>query len=181
KDTVRPVLAAQVVWPENWMEQGLNYIEHNYGPAKNYIYAISGAPYFNLGKLNDTPNATKEQVLDALDASVSSMNEWAKADWYKKTLARTGLKFIAYEAGPDTFGPNSIQAKKAAQFDPRMKQILLKYYRNWRGMGGELMCYFIAGATSYDGQYGTWGLTDDYAKSTPKLEAIDDILAGRWK
>lgn len=181
KDTVRLVLAAQIVWPENWMEEGLKYIEHNYGPAKNNIYAISGAPYFNLDKVNEMPNATKDQVLDALEKTVDSMKTWAKADWYAKTLQRTGVKFIAYEAGPDTFGPNSIPAKKAAQLDPRMKQILLKYYRTWRGMGGELMCYFVAGATSFDGQYGTWGLTDDYARSTPKLEAVDDILAGRWK
>jgi hypothetical protein len=44
------------------------------------------------------------------------------------------------------------------------------------------MNQFIAGATNYDTQYGTWGLTDDMSKmNVPKVQAIDDILNGRWK
>ena len=42
------------------------------------------------------------------------------------------------------------------------------------------MNYFIAGATNYDTQYGTWGLTDDLTKTdTPKIRAIDAILNGK--
>lgn len=180
-DSVRPILAGQVVWPENWLEQGLNYIDHNYGPPKDYIYAIAGAPYFNLGKANDEKDLTKDQVLDAMSKVVDAIPTYCKADWYATNLKKYGLRLVAYEAGPDTFGPNSIQGKKEAQFDPRMRQILLKYYRTWRSMGGGLMNYFVAGATGYDGQYGTWGLTDDLTKTSPKIQAIDDILAGRWR
>ena len=181
KSRVRPILAGQIVWPENWLEQGLKYIEHNFGPPKDNIYAIAGAPYINLGKLNERKDLTKDEVLDALEASVNSMPSDSKAAWFAMTLKKFDLKLVAYEGGPDTFGPNSIPAKKAAQFDPRMKEILLKYYRTWRGMGGELMNYFVAAATSFDGQFGTWGLTDDLTKSTPKMEAVDLILAGKWK
>ena len=180
-ERVRPVLAAQIVWPENWMEQGLNYIEHNYGPPKDYIYAIAGAPYFNVESIKDKKAATKMEVLDALEKSIDSMDVWAKGSWYRAATKKYGIPLAAYEAGPDTFGPNAIQAKKEAQFDPRMKTILLKYYRKWREMGGGLMNYFVAGATNFDSQYGTWGLTDDISKVTPKIQAIDEILAGRWK
>ena len=181
KTTVRPVLAAQIVWPENWMEQGLNYIERNYGPPKDYIYAIAGAPYFNVESIKDKKVATKEEILDALEKSVDTMDTWAKGNWYRAVIKKYNLKFLAYEAGPDTFGPNSIEAKRDAQFDPRMKSIMLKYYRKWREIGGGLMNYFVAGATNYDSQYGTWGLTNDLTKVTPKIQAIDEILAGRWK
>ena len=181
KERVRPVLAGQIVWPENWLDQGLAYIDHNYGPPNQFIYAIAGAPYFNLGKVNDKKDATKDEVLDALEHSVDDMPNWAKSQWYADTRKKYQLKLVAYEAGPDTFGPNSIPAKMAAQFDPRMKKIMLKYYRSWRALGGELMNYFVAGATNYDGQFGTWGLTDDLTKTTPKIEAIDAILAGKWR
>lgn len=181
KDRVRPILAGQIVWPENWLEQGLTYIEHNYGAPNQFIYAIAGAPYFNLGKVNDQKDVTKDEVLNALEKTIDTMPTWAKSEWYAKTLTKYKLRLVAYEAGPDTFGPNSIAAKKAAQFDPRMKELLLKYYRNWRAMGGELLNYFVAGATSYDGPYGTWGLTDDLTRKSPKIEAIDLILAGKWK
>jgi hypothetical protein len=184
--TVRPVLATQIVWPDNWLAEGLKYLDHNHGTAKNVIYAFSGAPYFNLESIKkdgkEPNNLTKDQVLDALEHSVDTMHEWGQfkkhQDWSKKH----GVKWIAYEAGPDTFGPENIAAKKAAQFDPRMRKIMLKYYRKWREGGGELMNYFIAGATNYDTQFGTWGLTDDMANmNVPKALAIDDILNGRWK
>ncbi len=181
KDRVRPIFAGQIVWPENWIEQGLAYIEHNYGAPNQYVYAIAVAPYFNLGKVNDQKDASKDEILGALENSIETMPTWAKADWYAKTLTKYKLRMVAYEAGPDTFGPNSVAAKKASQFDPRMRAIMLKYYGTWRGMGGELMNYFVAGATSYDGPYGTWGLTDDLTRKSPKMEAIDLILAGKWK
>ncbi len=95
----------------------------------------------------------------------------ALARWY-------GLPFVAYEGGPDTFGPDNVAAKKAAQFDPRMKDLVVRYLNNWYGYGFGLFTWFVAGATSYDTAYGTWGLTDDMSKlTTPKVQGIDAVLA----
>jgi hypothetical protein len=185
--TVRPVLASQIVWPDNWLEQGLKYLEHNHGAPNKVIYAFADAPYFNLESLKDKQgkeqaNLTKEQVLDALEHSIDTMPEWGQFKKHQDWSNKYGVKWLSYEAGPDTFGPDNVAAKKAAQFDPRMRKLLLKYYRKWREGGGELMNYFIAGATNYDTQFGTWGLTDDMSKTdSPKVQALDEILSGRWK
>jgi hypothetical protein len=98
-------------------------------------------------------------------------------------MKKYGVKWLCYEAGPDTFGPEHIQAKKASQLDPRMEQIMVKYWRTWRSGGGELMNYFIAGATNYDTQYGTWGLQTTsprptpprFVRSTPSLTESSDL------
>ena len=180
KTKVRPVLATQVVWPENWLYEGMNYIAHNYTKPNEVIYAIAGAPYFNCEEAKNHPNVSKDEILNALERTVDDMPVWAKFKEHQEVMKKYGVKWLCYEAGPDTFGPEHIQAKKASQFDPRMEQILTKYWRIWRSGGGELMNYFIAGATNYDSQYGTWGLTDDLSKTdTPKIRAIDAILNGK--
>lgn len=180
KSRVRPVLCSQIVWPENWLYEGMNYIAHNYAKPSDVIYAIAGAPYFNAQATKDNPKATKEDILNALEKVVDDMPKWAKFKEHQQIMQKFGVKWLCYEAGPDTFGPENIQAKKASQLDPRMEQIMAKYWKTWRSSGGELMNYFIAGATNYDTQYGTWGLTDDLTKTdTPKIRAIDAILSGK--
>ena len=180
KSRVRPVLCTQVVWPENWLYEGMNYIAHNYAKPNEVIYAIAGAPYFNAQTTKGNPNATKDDILNALEKVVDDMPKWAKFKEHQEVMNKYGVKWLCYEAGPDTFGPENIQAKKASQFDPRMEQLLARYWKTWRSGGGELMNYFIAGATNYDSQYGTWGLTDDLSKAdTPKIRAIDAILNGK--
>lgn len=87
------------------------------------------------------------------------------------------LKYFAYEAGVDTFGPNNIAAKKAATLDPRMKQICIDYLNIWFGWGFSNINWFVAGATSWDTQYGTWGLTyDPRILNTTKIQAVEYIL-----
>ncbi len=180
KTRVRPVLCTQIVWPENWLYEGMNYIAHNYAKPNEVIYAIAGAPYFNSEEAKKTPNATKDDILNALEKVINEMPKWAKFKEHQEIMKKYGVKWLCYEAGPDTFGPEHIAAKKASQFDPRMEALLVKYYKTWRSGGGELMNYFIAGATNWDTQYGTWGLTDDLSKTdTPKIRAIDAILSGK--
>jgi hypothetical protein len=57
-----------------------------------------------------------------------------------------------------------------------MEQIMVKYWRTWRSGGGELMNYFIAGATNYDTEYGTWGLTDDLTKTEIGLAMLTGLI-----
>jgi hypothetical protein len=178
---VRPVLSGQVVQPL-LVQLGLDYINAIYGPPKKWFNSIAGAPYFNLGDLNNNANMTKDQVLDALQKSVDSISpsigvgqnnflagHVALAGWY-------GLDVRAYEGGPDTFGPNGIQAKADATLDPRMKAIVISYLTNWYSYGFGPLNWFVAGADAYTSQYGTWAVTNDMKNlNVPKVEGIDSV------
>jgi hypothetical protein len=178
-DVVRPVLADQVAWTETF-KQALEFIERSYGPPKNYFYAVAGAPYFNMGNSDTATNLTKDQVLDALSASVTSYkNRYQSPEIHKMVALGVyyGLGVLAYEGGPDTFGGNNLAAKKAAHLDPRMREICVRYLNDWYGYGGELFMWFVCGAGNWDRPYGAWQLTNDMANQTaPKILAMDDVL-----
>eukprot|EP01121_Diplochlamys_sp_Union-15-3_P006926 TRINITY_DN1747_c0_g1_i4.p1 TRINITY_DN1747_c0_g1~~TRINITY_DN1747_c0_g1_i4.p1 ORF type:complete len:483 (-),score=108.00 TRINITY_DN1747_c0_g1_i4:170-1567(-) len=128
---IRPVLAGQVVQPLI-CQLGLDYIQTVFGSPSKWFYATAGAPYFNLGSTNNNPSMTVDDVLNALEQSIDSMlpsvgvgennplaGNLALARWYN-------LEFRGYEGGPDTFGPNGIQAKANATLNPRMKDLVIK-------------------------------------------------------
>lgn len=173
---VRPVLSSQVVQPLT-AKTGLEFIEAVYGPPGRYFYAIAGAPYFNLGSQQTSVGLTSDQVLSAMSDSISKLpivnaleGNMALASWY-------GLKFLAYEGGPDTFGPGSLAAKKAASLDPRMLELCTSYLRSWYRQGGDMLMWYMAGAGNWDTRYGTWELTTDLALTdTPKIKCMDRVL-----
>ncbi len=158
--------------------QGLDLIERTYGPPGQYFYAVAGAPYFDMGAADVSTTLTTDQVIAALskgiddDPTINAFEENAAlARWH-------GMPYVAYEGGPDTFGPNNIAAKMAAQFDPRMKDLVARYLNNWYAYGFGLFNWFVAGATPYNTAFGTWGLTDDMSNlNTPKLQGIDAVCA----
>jgi hypothetical protein len=176
--TVRPVLAAQIAWPDYWLRAELTFLNDRFGPPNNYLYACSGAPYFNLGEADKRTDLTKEQVLQALAENVKSQTTDLAIETCA-TLARFyNLNFVGYEGGSDTFGPNNIAAKKAASLDPAMQKITEDYLHGWFGYGFDLLNWFVAGATNYDSPYGTWGLTNDMTNQTaPKIKGVDRVLA----
>jgi len=173
--TVRPVFASQVVQPYV-TELGLKFIQAVYGPPANYFYALAGAPYFNLGDQQTVEGLTPDQVLEAMDASVTRL---PYVNQFEKNLALTswyGLPFLAYEGGSDTFGPGSIDSKKAASLDPRMQPICTDYLNIWFENGGGPFMWFTAGAGTWDTQYGTWELTTDLSiTDTPKIQCLDAL------
>jgi hypothetical protein len=174
---VRVVLAGQSANPETF-RQGLHFLKGVYGNPSNYIYALAGAPYFTIGSLDNQNNLTVDQVINALQAA---MQNTPAAMQYAQGVAAAvanNLKFVAYEGGPDTFGPNNIPAKKQAQLDPRILGIITDYLTHWFQHGGDLFNWFVAGATNWDSQYGTWGLSNDMTNlNTPKTQAIDQMFA----
>lgn len=176
--TIRPVFASQVVNPYA-TELGLRFIAAAYGPPAQYFYALAGAPYFNLGAQQNTPDLSSEQVLQAMETSIARL---PTINHFEKNLALArwhGLPFFAYEGGADTFGPGSIAAKKVANLDPRMQAVCQRYLDTWHENGGQLFMWFNAGAGNWDTPYGAWELTTDLALSdTPKIRCMDAALAG---
>ncbi|UYZ62506.1 T9SS type A sorting domain-containing protein [Hymenobacter weizhouensis] len=184
---IRPVLAGQIANPWEFPGTALNFVHEHYGPPKNFFYAVAGAPYFGIP--NQRAGMSKAEILAAFRQNIADM--WAPSN--TRTAARSsefdimtaqatwfGLKHFCYEGGPDTFGPENIQAKKDASLDPAMKDVVLEYLRGWYGHGGPdgLFMWFVAGATNYDSQYGTWGLTNSMMNlNSPKIEGIDQAIA----
>jgi hypothetical protein len=178
---IRPILAGQVV-QILVADEGLRYLEAVWGAPSKFLYAIAGAPYFNLGDGNNIDGLTSQQVLTYLNASINSMavstgissNNYlaahsAYSTWYQ-------LVVLGYEGGPDTFGPNSIQGKKQASEDPQMETLCVNYLTTWYNYGFAALNWFVAGASDYDTQYGTWGILEDMLNfDVPKLRAIDDV------
>ena len=176
--TIRPVFAGQVVQPYI-AQMGLEFVETVYGPPSRYFYALAGAPYFNLGARQTVDGLTAADVLAAMGDSVTALS---KVNAFEKNIALArwyNLPLLAYEGGADTFGPGSLAAKKAASLDPAMLALCKRYLSTWYAAGGETMMWYTAGATNWDTQYGSWGLTNDFANTTaPKIQCMDQTLAG---
>ena len=179
-DRLRPVFASQIGWPAVGLI-GLDWINTVYGPPKNFFYGYAGAPYFNLGEADSKTDLTKDQVLKSMSDTIDSYADVHGGGnmiaQYAATATYYGLKLLAYEGGPDTFGPNNIAAKREASLDPKMRELCVRYLNNWYKFGGGLFNWFVAGAGDYNTQYGTWGLTNDMTnQQAPKILAMDDVL-----
>jgi len=176
-NTIRPVLSSQVVQPIT-AQIGLDFLAAVYGPPRHYFYAIAGAPYFNLGKQQATEGLTPDQVLDAMRDSVRDLPKVNALEANRALASWYGLKFLAYEGGADTFGPGSLAAKKAANLDPRMRELCVDYLTRWYQQGGEMLMWFTAGAGNWDTRYGSWELTTDLSlASAPKIQCMDQMRA----
>ena len=179
-DRLRPVFASQIGWPAVGA-LGLDWVNTVYGPPKNFFYGFAGAPYFNLGTADTKTDLTKDQVLKALSDSVDAYSDVHNGGkglaQYAAMATYYGLKLLAYEGGPDTAGANNIAAKKEASLDPKIREICVRYLNTWFKSGGSLFNWFVAGATDYTTQYGTWGLTNNMTnQQAPKILAMDDVL-----
>ncbi len=176
--TVRPVFASQVV--QTYLAQlGLSFIDAVYGPPSRYFYAFAGAPYFNMGSLQQVDGLSVDAVLQALGDSVTALPRQAYLEKNVAFASWYGLPFFAYEAGSDTFGAGSLAAKKAATLDPRMLDLCKRYLSTWYAGGGQMLLWYTAGASNWDTQYGSWGLTTDLALTdTPKIQCIDQTRNG---
>jgi len=174
---IRPLLAAQVVQPAILQLQ-LRFIEMAYGPPADYLYGLAVAPYFNLGPHQTEDDLSADQVLSAMGASVDQLERQnaleanvALARWY-------GIPLMAYEGGADTFGPGSLEAKRQASHDPRMRALCQRYLAKWFDTGGDLFMWFQAGAGDWSNRFGTWELSESLQdQSAPKLRCLQDFAA----
>ncbi|KAG2375353.1 hypothetical protein C9374_009976 [Naegleria lovaniensis] len=167
----RVVLAGQAA-NSYIVNQGLRVVERNFGPPQRYFYAIAGAPYFQIKNANET--LTSESAFQILKTEAEKspliyqyMNHLCLCKYY-------GLKCMAYEGGPDTFGPFNIPEKKEASKDPRMRQVVINFLNDWFSYGFDAFLWFTIGHGSYDTQYGTWGWVDSMLSgvTSPKKEGI---------
>jgi hypothetical protein len=167
---VRPVYATQVGYEEVY-KQGLMFLENQYKQPNTVLYAIAGAPYFQVSEeLNKKKDLTVDEIFEGIPADMKkNLDQAATLGSYARYY---GLKHLAYEGGQhlqDHHDVGNSDAKVAANRDPRMGQAMETYLRGWHALGGDLFMYFTL--TSGYGKWGSWGLVDDVTKSSPKYEA----------
>ena len=147
---------------------GLDMINKFYGSPYKYFYSIAGAPYFDLGAANSRNDLTSTDVLQILTNTSAQVptahlldTNVALALFYQMSIFsqffnRLYLAMLAYGAGPDTSGPNSIAAKKAASLDENMKVVIEQYLTSWYNHGGSLCVWNRFVASNWDTSEGTW-------------------------
>jgi len=180
---IRCVVAGQLSYSHGGVNGDLEWFNKTYGAPKNYFWGIANAPYWNDKPLDDdNTSATVSQLLDALEANKNELYDNRAMDVAAATAAYYGLEFMAYEGGPDTFGPNNVQAKSDLNFDPRMKTISADFLNRWFQNGGKQFNWFVigCGANNWLGQYGTWAMLHWFGDSTTnmKYQGIKQIMNG---
>ena len=172
---VRVILGGQVAVLSRFGNE-LAYLKKFYGDPSANLYGIGVAPYFNAGSVATQAGATKAQILAALNKSVDNyVNGSVLSTAFQKAKAY-GIKLVGYEGGPDTYGAQNVAAKRAAQLDPQMTTILVKYLNNWYAKGGDLFNFYTVGARSFNSPFGAWSITEDLdVLNSAKIKAFQNV------
>lgn len=174
---VRVMVAGQLPFSHN---EDLAWFERTYGPPREHFYGIANAPYFHAHPSDEVQGRTASQLLDQLEANKNALFDQRAMELPAAVASYYGLAWMAYEGGPDTFGPNNVQAKHDLHFDPRMRGIMRDFLDRWSAAGGGAFHLFTIGAGGhhYLGRYGTWPLLhwfDDSAENQ-KFLGVRDVM-----
>ena len=88
------------------VDQGLTLVNLFFGPPSKYFYAISSAPYFSIPNKNET--LTVDSAFEYLRSNSANSPKAYQYMTYVCLSKYYGLKHMAYEGGPDTFGPYNV-------------------------------------------------------------------------
>lgn len=180
----------------------LNFINTQYGPPKNYLYAIGKATYYfldastyggaNLQSVTSFNGNTPPSIADYLanwDLTAQAAPS-STEDIYDATVAHAAiydLKAMAYEFGPDAAGTtsqagaqaNASQRKLDALFDPSAKPMHRRIINQFEQGGFEEVCVYNAGtcAVGENNVANCWPIFRQYNVATCRTDAIDEHLA----
>jgi len=184
--TIRPVLAWKAVGVPEIHDaliyaQGLVDTRNSNCPAdakRNigyFLHGIAIAPYFGLGATQGVDGLGATAILDDLEVGIKGWSKGVSYEYSAYLAKKYGVKLLAYEGGPDTFGTTSVLGKADANRSSRMEALCGKYMDDWYGAGGGLFMWFNAGAASWSSNFGTWTLEEilDPAKPSPKSRCLN--------
>lgn len=179
RERVRPVLASQIAYPDI-IEEQLSFIEKKIGPPKNYLYAIAGAPYFGFPKQTKSlPVVSVKDMVEILKNTIQTKTFGQFKGRYRELSKQYGLKFIAYEGGPDTAGDWELRNKIVLNQSKEMGELLEMYFKNWFACNDELFMYYnLTGAQT---KHGSWGLYETLDKPSEKASAVQRVLSQKVK
>ena len=175
---VFPIYAGWAINPTSYYADVLDWVAANYGPPKDYFYAVGTTAYLNDDpiKSEGAPTATVPDVIAAMRND--SINTLTFMREIRTVAQRFGVRIVAYEGGADNGGGSTVNiaARIQANRDPAMG-ILLKEHmlERWFAEGGDL--YSHLGLSGLYSRYGSWGLVEDLANlDTPKYRAIREVI-----
>ncbi|MGL5083807.1 MAG: cellulose-binding protein [Microcoleaceae cyanobacterium] len=170
------------------------------------IDAIAIAPYFSL-PLNNSSNVdaiidwTEQGMTAALDnlfqeviaggvlpngyAGGSIQESAARISKYVDIAEQEDLDLIAYEGGQHLSPRNGMENNPAivdlfiaANRDPRMGAAYSEYFEVWDELTGDGVFAHFNDVGNYT-KWGSWGSRESlYQESSPKFDAIQDVIAG---
>jgi len=148
----RPVFAGQIA--NSGTYAGLSYLDAQHGGARNYVWAVAGAPYvdFNGDVYGNTMSAA--QILSGMESyQTANIAPWI-AD-LAAVAAEEKLEggMVAYEGGQGALYATS--GAMAAQTLPAMRGVTTSVLDAWSGRGGNTFFYYKLCSAD------TWGLATD--------------------
>jgi hypothetical protein len=171
---IRPVLASQAA-NVFMLRMQTEFIEKNAGPPHKFIYGVAGAPYLGLSeKFSNNDKLTVDQIFSE---GIPDQMKWVREVMgnYQLVARYYRLHNMCYEGGMGIEGEHAVDAKVAANRDPRIGDALSHYFDHWNNLGGDLFMYFnLAGPY---GKFGNWGLLEDIRKPTAKMRAITQLVS----
>ena len=180
---IRNILAGQQVYLGRH-DIHLEYIDDNFGPPKDYIYALSTAIYFGTSNPAGDPDEINDGMIEEINSQIEDDENALNRSAHIKKNNDWDLPgaCTSYEGGPhfpagggtENLG-NAIESHRTVKMGDIMK---LNFKEGWADLGGGLACVFnMAGGYN---RYGCWGLTDDYTKPfrNHKMQAIKDLIGG---
>jgi hypothetical protein len=157
------------------------------------VDVVAIAPYFG-GSLGEPEQRGVVQgmglpdLLARLDKSVDESLGWVAEQ--KKLCAERGVGLVAYEGGQHLVGIGPVaddaivnRLFDAANTDPKMKDLYLRYLKGWKDAGGGLFVHF--NSTMAPSKYGRWGALvsmEQPRAEAPKYDALQTFIAAnpRW-
>jgi hypothetical protein len=158
KDSViAPVLSGWALGAV-YSDDGLQFIQANYGDPKDYVSYVALAPYFATA--DDTTTGSLATLFPALQAGITSVGSTFSD--FAALGAQYGIPIAAYEGGQGITGATNEPIKHLAQFDARMYATYTQYFNLWKqSFGPSLFMHFdLAGDPGLPEsiyQYGFWG------------------------
>lgn len=151
---IRPVLGAQIVWPDV-IESQIQYIKKKYGNPNKYFYAFAGGAYVS-GKSSTL--STLDEIYNLIHTNIRNSAEVLRYRENMMLAKKYNLKFVAYEGGIDIIGQNfKVGSEITKQFiqDKRMGELINLHLNNWyKATDNSLFIWYKSGASDI------WGLTD---------------------
>lgn len=147
------------------------------------VDAVAIAPYFG-GSFGEPARRGEVQSLGLpefmknLESAVDEAIGWTKAQ--REVATKWGVALVAYEGGQHLVGVGPVvddavvnRLFDAANRDPAMKALYLRYLQGWKAAGGGLFLHFTS--TYRPTKYGRWGAAETLEQTraeAPKLDAL---------
>jgi len=177
--TIRPVYMNQYVQPY-LAENGLHYLQQNFGSPNQYLYGVGGAPYYGLPLAYTDLDGMFVSLLAGANQAIGGFSGIPPYNGayplytgitYQSLANYFGLKNISYESGPDVSRGTSAVIDEQANNDVRIKNMLQNYLQNAIGCGNSLIMLFELQGNMGD----PFAIYRDFAVPSQKSAAINAV------